>query len=311
MASMSDPHLRWDAPYAYHRICMRHLASNFMTRFKDKLLKNLVCRAAVATTPRKMNRHMATIGRINLEALQWLEAIPLPLWALSHDGGRRYGIMTTNMSEVFNSVLKGARSLPISALVQLTFSRLNSYFVARREQGATRLASDEQFTPYVDGQIQGRVVKAGSMEIVLYDHLQGRFHVKSKSGRIHHLNLHDKKCTCGKALIYGFPCSHIIAACQHRCVDFRSFVQGYYSTQSYYDTWASLFYPIFNEDEWPLYDGPTIIAPASMKRQASGRPKSTCLHNEMDVREGKTKIKCGLCKQHGHNRRSCNSRNQV
>ena len=40
MAVMSDPHLRWDAPYAYHRICMRYLASNFMTRFKDKLFKD-------------------------------------------------------------------------------------------------------------------------------------------------------------------------------------------------------------------------------------------------------------------------------
>ena len=135
------------------------------------------------------------------------------------------------MSEVFNSVLKGACSLPLTALVQLTFSRLNSYFVARREQGADRLASDEQFTPYVDAQIQGRVVKAGSMEIILYDHIQGRFHVKSRSGRIHHLNLNDKKCTCGKTLIYGFPCNHIIVAFQHRCVDFRLFVQGYYTTQ--------------------------------------------------------------------------------
>ena len=58
--------------------------------------------------------------------------------------------MTTNMLEVFNSVLKGARSLPFIALVQLTFFRLNSYFVARREQGANRLAFDEQFTLYVD-----------------------------------------------------------------------------------------------------------------------------------------------------------------
>ena len=122
---------------------MRYFASNFMTRFKDKLLKNLVCRVAVAITPRKMNKHMTTIGRINSEAQQWLEAIPLQLWALSHDGGQRYKIMTTNMSEVFNSVLKGARSLPLTALVQLTFSRLNSYFVARREQGADRLTSDE------------------------------------------------------------------------------------------------------------------------------------------------------------------------
>ena len=102
---------------------------------------------------------------------QWLEAILFQLWALSHDGGRRYEIMTTNMSEVFNSVFKGARSLPFIALVQLTFFRLNSYFVARREQGANRLAFDEQFTPYVVARIQGRVVKAGSMEIVLYDHI--------------------------------------------------------------------------------------------------------------------------------------------
>ena len=85
------------------------------------------------------------------------------------------------MSEVFNSVLKGARNLPITALVPLTFFRLNSHFVARREQGANRLTSDEQYTPYVDAQIKARVVKARSMEIVLYDHIQGRFHVKSRS----------------------------------------------------------------------------------------------------------------------------------
>ena len=144
--------------------------------------------------------------------------------------------MTTNISEIFNSILKGARSLPATALVQLTFFRLNSYFVARRELGANRLTSAKQFTPYVDAQIQGRVVKAGSMEIVLYDHLKGLFHVKLRSGRTHRLNLHEKICTCGKTLIYGFPCSHIIAACQHCCVDFLFFVEGYYTTQSYYDT---------------------------------------------------------------------------
>ena len=58
--------------------------------------------------------------------------------------------MTTNMFDVFNSVLKRAHSLPITALVQLTFFWLNGYFVAKREQGANRLASDEQYTPYVD-----------------------------------------------------------------------------------------------------------------------------------------------------------------
>ena len=81
--------------------------------------------------------------------------------------------------------------------------------------------------------------------------------------------------------------------------------------QSYYDTWASLFHPIFNEDEWPLYGSPTIVPPKSMKCRGSGRPKSTRLHNEMNVREGKTTITCGLCKQPGHNRWPCKNRNQV
>ena len=80
---------------------------------------------------------------------------------------------------------------------------------------------------------------------------------------------------------------------------------------TYYDTWASLFHPISNEDEWPLYDGPTIVPPKSMKRIGSGRPKSTRLHHEMDVREGKTTITYGLCKQLGYNRRSCKNTNQV
>ena len=68
MATMTDPHLSWAAPSAYHRIDMRHLARNFMTRFKDKLLKNLVCKIALASTERKFNKHMTKIGRINYEA---------------------------------------------------------------------------------------------------------------------------------------------------------------------------------------------------------------------------------------------------
>ena len=68
MAVVSDPHLGWVEPSAYHKICLRHLASNFMTRFKDKLLKNLVCRAALVIKQHKFNRYMATIGRINSEA---------------------------------------------------------------------------------------------------------------------------------------------------------------------------------------------------------------------------------------------------
>ena len=76
--------------------------------------------------------------------------------------------MTTNMFEVFNSVFKGTFTIGF----QLTFFRLNNYFVARREQGCNRLTSDKQYTPYVNAKIKTHVVKTGSFEIVLYDHNQ-------------------------------------------------------------------------------------------------------------------------------------------
>ena len=53
-------------------VCIWHLASNFMNRFKDKTLKNLVCIATLATEVGKFNKHMDTIGRINLEAQRLL-----------------------------------------------------------------------------------------------------------------------------------------------------------------------------------------------------------------------------------------------
>ena len=108
MVVFVDVYLGWSKPNAYHQICMCHLASNFMTRFKDKCLKQLLCRATLETKVEKFNMHMDKIGGINLDTLSWLEVIPFEKWTLSHDGGRRYGIMTTNMLEMFNSVLKGA-----------------------------------------------------------------------------------------------------------------------------------------------------------------------------------------------------------
>ena len=101
------------------------------------------------------------------------------------------------------------------------------------------------------------MVKACSHEVVLYDHLQGLFHAKasmhnkktSSGGRTYQVNLREHGCTCGKLLIHGFSCSHIFVACKSRSIDFRSFVQNYYTTHPYFNTWVPLFNPICNEYE--------------------------------------------------------------
>ena len=58
-----------------------HLAINFNTRFKDKTLKDLMCRAAKESKVKKFSTYMDTIGRINVDARNSLEHIP---WKNGH-----------------------------------------------------------------------------------------------------------------------------------------------------------------------------------------------------------------------------------
>ena len=146
--------------------------------------------------------------------------------------------MTSNMSEVFYGVLKGACNLPITTLVQLTFYRVNNCFTVRQEHNASQLALGEEFTPYIDTQIKAKVVTASSHDVVWYDHVKGHFHIKitrsigsnNKKPCTYHVNLQRRCCTCSKTLLLGFPCSHILATCHYQLVDIRKFVLNYYTT---------------------------------------------------------------------------------
>jgi hypothetical protein len=53
--------------------------------------------------------------------------------------------MTTINSEVFNFILKGICSLPISGIVEYTFHKCNEYFVSRWEKARNSLASKERW----------------------------------------------------------------------------------------------------------------------------------------------------------------------
>ena len=73
IAFVNETYSRWTKSNAYYRFYMCHLACNFNTGFKDKTLKDLMCRAAMESKVKKFISHMDTIERINVEARNWLE----------------------------------------------------------------------------------------------------------------------------------------------------------------------------------------------------------------------------------------------
>jgi hypothetical protein len=47
-------------------------------------------------------------------------------WALAYDkGDKRCGYMTSNIAEIFNSILRGVQSLPITVIASFTFYKCN------------------------------------------------------------------------------------------------------------------------------------------------------------------------------------------
>jgi hypothetical protein len=47
-------------------------------------------------------------------------------WTQAYDkGGKRCGYMRNNMAEIFNSILRGVRSLPVTVIASFTFYKCN------------------------------------------------------------------------------------------------------------------------------------------------------------------------------------------
>ena len=68
--------------------------------------------------------------------------------------------MTTNLSECFNGVLKGARSLSITAMVRFTFFKVNSYFYARHNLTLDQLEVGQEWCKYAMDKFQKNEAKA-------------------------------------------------------------------------------------------------------------------------------------------------------
>nr|XP_007155040.1 hypothetical protein PHAVU_003G167900g [Phaseolus vulgaris]ESW27034.1 hypothetical protein PHAVU_003G167900g [Phaseolus vulgaris] len=79
------------------------------------------------------------------QAFSWIDRIPLEKCTQAYDGGKRYGHMTTNLAECINFVLKGARSLPIFALVKATFEKTKTWFLERALKIDTMLRAGHHY----------------------------------------------------------------------------------------------------------------------------------------------------------------------
>ncbi|XP_019420733.1 PREDICTED: uncharacterized protein LOC109330922 [Lupinus angustifolius] len=291
--------------------CIRHVASNFNKEFRDNDLKEKVIEMGYELMWPRFERMLAVLRQKNSKAAAWLDKIPKEKWTQSYDEGRRYGHMTTNLAECVNAVLKGARALPITALVRATYHRLNSWFLHHRNEANNMIRAGHVYCEELSKVINENNRKATCHIVRNFSRDSGVSEVEvastggSRYARVYTVRLMDNWCDCGEFQSLRLPCSHVIATCASLNLDYGQFISPIYRLENLQKVYGHEFQPIANEEYWPSYLGPTFIPNPLMRRNRTGRPKTTRIHNEMDDSQSQQSKKCGWCRSEGHNRKKC------
>ncbi|RLN13358.1 hypothetical protein C2845_PM09G14000 [Panicum miliaceum] len=204
----------------------------------------------------------------------------------------------TNISEVLNKVLKGIRCMPVSAIVEFTFYRVNSYFVKRWQKAKIQIERAPNQVLWAKGAaklLTTEEEKAKTMAAVLFEPTSYVRSVRTSNsltiggesigGRVFKVDLTEVPCTCCVPHLLHVPCSYMIAACQ-----------------------APRFEPILDPSDWPPYNGGEYIPDSSKMKVKAGRWKKKHLLNEMyasngygddmysygDFNQDKSNILCGI-----------------
>ncbi|KAK2647753.1 hypothetical protein Ddye_015242 [Dipteronia dyeriana] len=114
--------------------------------------------------------------------------------------------MTTKISECLNGILKDARELPVTKLVEHICGLLQKWFWERREATAKM---STPLTKWAEKRLRRRINKSRCYRmhpINLYKHHEVDGYLNGL------VNLSDKTCTCRKFQLDQLPCRHAHAA---------------------------------------------------------------------------------------------------
>ncbi|KAF7813922.1 uncharacterized protein G2W53_034898 [Senna tora] len=317
LAAVEDEAVGWQPPLGHHVYCIRHVASNFNTKFRSNPLKKLLKNAAHAFQAHVVDKTMRAIYALNDEAGRWLDEIPREKWCRAYDEGRRYGHMTTNLAECMNSVLKGVRSMPITALVQSTLYKTANYYHLRQQQALAQIHAGHIYCEEFRKSISKHAAVAYACEIKLQNLQDMEFGVQEpynrqtrQGGRLCRVLLRQSFCDYGEFQSLRFPCVHVLAVCSYLNHEHELYVDPIYKLHNIVAAYSYPFHPVAGEEYWPEVPGQRLRPNPAVLRPP-GRPRSTRIHNEMDWKEPGEKPKCSLCRGEGHNKKKCPNKKPI
>lgn len=248
-------------------------------------------KAARAFKLSEFNTAFNEIKNINASCADYLISIGFEHWARAHFSGNRYNIMTSNVAETWNSVLREAREFPIVALVEYIRAKLMTWFAERRHLTSV---SKGKLTTRVSEILDSNFDNSGGMLVSQINDVE--FQVKDKLGASFHVNLALKVCSCFSFQKLFIPCPHAIAAAIKKGVRIETLVSNFYTVDTLAHAYADDIVPISNEENTTeaVIEGaaePVVIFPPSSRRPP-GRPRKTRILSTGEIRVSMCNLLC-------------------
>ncbi|KAL5766317.1 hypothetical protein ACOSP7_016934 [Xanthoceras sorbifolium] len=202
--------LEMQFPFVTTRFCARHTYANFRLKHSGQKLKILFWMCSRSSNLFEFNDAMTEIGRVNIDAITWLDKINPIHWSRhAFDLSIKCDHVTNNMTESFNSMLGDHRAKTFLQLLEFIRRMVMKRFQKRKEEC---LGCKIEIPPSVlkkilmaskDSRIL-RMLNAGNGEYELLD-----------ERRAYVVKINQATCECGGWQVSGIPCCHAMAAISH------------------------------------------------------------------------------------------------
>lgn len=251
---------------------------------------------------------------------QWILHEPKEKWAKAYDtGGARYGIMTTNLAEVYNWVMRGVRGLPLVGIVEFILHGTCRYFRDRFQAVLPSMPNNSiLFGTFMQNKPEELRKKAMKHQALVQGTQQHRFEIlcQDKAGKgIYRKRVKQEcvlkadgtcHCSCSKPKLLHRPCTHVIAAAAECGIPDAVYVSQYFSKQAIYHTWSGEIYGFGIAGEFTETNDEVLNIPDPSKlRGKAGRRRTRRIRNDMDESEAGRVKRCSKCDEHGHTYKHC------
>ncbi|RYR53885.1 hypothetical protein Ahy_A06g029129 [Arachis hypogaea] len=179
--------------------------------------------------------------------------------------------------ELAFTILKGARNLPITALVKATFYRFNELFTQKRAEAEARINVGHVFSELVTSKLHANQLASGNIQVNCFDRQNEVFEVCEMPSEMEYaVDLRRQQCDCGE-----------------------------FQMDQVRRVYRARFRPLGNPTTWLAYNGSRFVPNPFLRRVTKGHPRLTPFLNKIG-----TRMLCGprryrQCGAEGHSRSRC------